>query len=270
MTRGADTDTFGGCTNAVTQPAEEEQGADDGEHELDRLLPLQLRLAARALAHVHGDLLDPQPFRLQSQQRLDLGRAAHIGPRQHGHRLRVDGGHAARRIVEPPAEPHVHRLLQQADAEAPARRRQVAVGVVSVAGREARADGDVADIRADELEQARQLGRRVLAVGVDPAAERVTALVCLAIAGGDSRPQPAVLPERDDDCAGLARRPRPCRRSSRRRSRARRRRAAPLASSASTRRQVLLLVPGGDEHDRVGRRPSPEGIARRLGVAVSC
>ncbi len=45
----------------------------------------------------------------------------------------------------------------------------------------------------------------MLAVGVDPAAERVAALVRLAIARGDSGAQAAVLPERDDDRTGLAR-----------------------------------------------------------------
>ena len=90
---------------------------------LTRLLPLQLRLAARALAHVDGDLLDPQALRLQPQQRLHLGRAAHVRLGHHGHRLRVDRGHPARRVVEAAPEPDVHRLLQQADPEAPARRR---------------------------------------------------------------------------------------------------------------------------------------------------
>ena len=171
----------------------------DGDDELDRLLPLQLRLAARALAHVHGDLLDPQPLRLQPQQRLDLGCAAHVRLGHHGHRLRVHGRHPARRIVERATEPHVHRLLQQADPEAAARRGHVALVVVALALGEARADGDVAGVRPHQLEQACELVGRVLAVGVDAPAERVAALGRLSVAGGDAGPKAAVLAERDDD-----------------------------------------------------------------------
>ena len=152
----------------------------------------------------------------------------------------------------------MHRLLQQADPEAAARRRQVAVGVVPLARREARADGDVADVRADELEQPRELVRGMLAVGVDPAAERVAALVRLAVARGDPGAQAAVLAERDDDRAGLARD-----------------RGGGVGRAVvdhehvgvgQHRRelgehggQVLLLVPGRDEDDRVGAESSSAG-----------
>ena len=138
---------------------------------LTRLLPLQLRLAARSLAHVHGDLLDAKALGLQSQQRLDLGCSAHVRLGHHEHRLGVHGSHPARRVVERTPEPKVHRLLQQADSEATARRRNVPLVVVAFALGESRADRDVTGVRPHQLEQACELVGRMLPVGIDPAAD---------------------------------------------------------------------------------------------------
>ena len=64
---------------------------------------------------------------------------------------------------------------------------------------------------AHELEQALQLGDRVLPVGVDAAAAARTVLARPALAGGDRGLQPAVLAEREDVRAVLARDARRCR-----------------------------------------------------------
>ena len=80
-------------------------------------------------------------------------------------------------------------------------RRRVPIRLVALSLREPRADGDVAAVGADEVEQAAQLLHGVLAVCVDPPAERVAALVGLVVARRDPGPEPAVLAERDDDRA---------------------------------------------------------------------
>ena len=87
------------------------------------------------------------PAALQPQQRLDLRCTADVGLGHHGHRLGVHRGHPARRVVERPSEANVHRLLQQPDAEAPARLTARSGRGIAFAGGEARSDGDVADIR---------------------------------------------------------------------------------------------------------------------------
>ena len=80
--------------------------------------------------------------------------------------------------------------------------------VVARPGEEARADRDVALVVVHHLEHAPQLGRRVLAVGVEPAAEAVAARGRLAVALGDPVPQAVVGREAHDfgaarnDCGG--------------------------------------------------------------------
>jgi hypothetical protein len=111
--------------------------------------------------------------------------------------------------VEAAPEPEVHRALEQADSETTACGGNVAVVVVAVALGEARADCDVARIGADEHEQPGELVGRMLPVGVDAAAIGVATLGRLAVAGRDARTEAAVLPERDDGRAELARPARP-------------------------------------------------------------
>ena len=110
----------------------------------------------------------------------------------------------------------------------------------------------------------------MLAVGVDAAAERVAALVRLAVAGGDAGAQAAVLAERDDDrTAPRARRP-PSRRSSRRRSRARPRRAARVASSASTAGRFSSSFQAGMNTTVSGRELIARRVQRRaIGVVLA-
>ena len=50
----------------------------DGEHQADGLAPAELRLAARALAHVDRDLDDVKAGLAQTKERLDLGRPARV------------------------------------------------------------------------------------------------------------------------------------------------------------------------------------------------
>ena len=103
---------------------------------------------------LHRHLLDPQTRLLQAQQRLHLRRAAHVRGRHHRHRLRVHRSHPARRVVERAAQPDVHRLLQEADAEAARGARLVAIGLVAVTVAKREPDGDVAGVGAHEVEQA--------------------------------------------------------------------------------------------------------------------
>ena len=163
----------------------------------------------------------------------------------------VDRGHPARRVVERAAEPDVHRLLQQADPEAPRARRRVAVGVVALARGEARADGDVARVRRARARAGAGARRRD--------------------AGRRRRPGRSTR-TRARTPRGSPRRSRPAGRGSRRtRRRSRRARARdrgggvrrpvvdhehvgirqPGAQLGEDGREAQLLVPGGDEDDGV-------------------
>ena len=121
-----------------------EQRRDHREHDEQRLLPAQLRLAARALAHLDRHLVHAQAGLAQPQQRLDLWRLGHVRLREHRQRLRVRRVHAAGRVQEGPAEGDPHRAPQERRSEAPRPRRRVAVRREALAAREARADRDVA------------------------------------------------------------------------------------------------------------------------------
>src|SRR3954465_15580380 len=78
----------------------QEERRNYGEDERDRLLAAELRLAAGALRHVDGYLLETEARIDDADQRLDLGRAALERPRQQWQRLRVDRVEAARRVAE--------------------------------------------------------------------------------------------------------------------------------------------------------------------------
>ena len=163
----------------------------------------------------------------------------------------VHRGHPARRVVERAAEADVHRLLEEPDPEAPRGRRRVAVGPVAVALREPRADGDVAVIRADEVEQPPRARRRdagrprppVRRTRTRARAPRGTRRRCPREAPGSRRTR-----RRSRRARRRRRRWRP---SSRRRSRARPRPGSSRAQLVEHARQAALLVPGGDEDDGV-------------------
>ena len=61
-----------------------------------------------------GNLDDRQSLPREAQERLHLGRAARVGLGEDRQRLRVDGVEAARRVVERPAERHLHPAPEQA------------------------------------------------------------------------------------------------------------------------------------------------------------
>ena len=243
-----------------------EQCPDHRDDEQERLLALQLRLAAGALAHVDRHLLDAKARVVEPQDGLDLRRAALVRLRERGERLRRRGVEAARRVVEGAAERDLHRSAQQTRAELPDPLRLVAVGLVARAADEARADGDVGAVRLDELEQLAQLGRRVLAVRVDPPAVGVLVLERPGVAGGDPRPQAAVLAEREHLGAVLARDVggaigRAVVDDEHVRSR------ELLVQLVEHGGEVVLLVPGGDEDQRVVTHrarvtPAAEGASR--------
>ena len=105
---------------------------------------------------------------------------------------------------------------------------------------------------------AAELVDRVLAVGVDAAAERVAVLGRVGVPGGDPGGKAAVLAEREDLGAVLARHvavpsvePSSTTRTSTSGSSA--------AELVEHRREVLLLVPGRDEDERVGHAVMVEG-----------
>src|SRR5207248_10109499 len=90
-------------------------------------------------------------------------------------------------------------------AEAARARRLVAVGREALAAREARADRDVAVVALHALEQAAELGNRVLAVRVDAPAPAVALLGRIGVPRGDPGRPPAVRLERDHHGPVLAR-----------------------------------------------------------------
>ena len=141
--------------------------------------------------------------------------------------------------------------------EPAASRRLVAVRLVPVAGREARAHGDVGVSLPNDLEKARQLVHGMLAVGVDPADVRVRIRLRVGVAGGDPLLQPTVLSEREHFGSVRARHGgRPVRRAVVDDEDVGLRQ--PGAQLVEHGREIRLLVPGGDEDERVGTRHADE------------
>jgi len=124
---------------------------------------------------------------------------------------------------------------------------------IPLSGREPRAHGDVGLVGSHEREEPGELVDGMLAVGVDPAHELVAVLVGIRVPGCDAFAKAAVLAEREDVGARVARH-----------DGGSVRRAVvddEYLTSGKCRaqlvqhgREVVLLVPGGDEDQRVGRR----------------
>ena len=244
------------------QPAEEEQRPDHGDDELDRLLALQLRLAAlRAPACAPATSSTRRPASFRRSSASTSGAPLTYGSAITGIAFAFDRSHPARRVVERAAEPDVHRLLQEADPEAARGARLVAIGARSRGRR--RSASRRRRRRLPERTRSsrrRSSSHRMLAVGVDAAAVGVAAFVRLAVARRDAGAQTAVLAERDDVRAV---------RASDGGGRVGRAvvdhehvRVGKLSRQLLEHRgEVRLLVPGGDEDDRVVRRHAPS-VAR--------
>jgi hypothetical protein len=175
--------------------------------------------------------------------------------------VRVGGDETAGGVAERLPEPEPHRPSEERRSEASGRAREVAVGRIAVSGHEARADCDVAGVRLDQEEQATQLGRGMLPVGVDPTAEGIAALVGLAIAGRDTGAQASVDAERDDSRTSLTGDVgRSVRRAVVDHQHVRLRQLSTQVVEDSG--EVRFLVPGGDEDDGLGL-----GHAARLAAA---
>ena len=82
--------------------------------------------------------------------------------------------------------------------------RAIAVRLVAFARDEPRPDRHVAGVLADERQKARELGDRMLAVGVNPAGKRIPMLCCVAPARGDTGFEPAILGKAHHYGAALA------------------------------------------------------------------
>ena len=173
-----------------------EQREPDRHDELDRAAAAERRLAVLALAHVDGHLDQPQLGVGDPHQRLDLGRLAHVRVAEQVERLVVDRVHAAGAVGDRLAQPQAHQQPQQRSAEHALGRRLVALAVPPDSGRKREPTATSHSSRAPSRASA-ELGRRVLAVGVEPAAERVAARGRLPVALGDAVPQPVVLGEAD-------------------------------------------------------------------------
>jgi hypothetical protein len=172
-----------------------------------------LEFAARPFSHVNGHLHDVETGFAEAKEGLDLRRAARVRDSECGHRSPVRCVHPARRIVEGATERGSHGAAQDGRSQPAAPRRLVAVCLVSLAGREARAHGDVGVSLPHDFEKARQLFHGMLTVGVDAADVRIRIRFRVGIAGGDPLLQAAVLPEGEDfravrprDRCGLIRR----------------------------------------------------------------
>ena len=135
-----------------------------------------------------------RPFQIEPEDRLHLGGAARVRLSEDRERLRVRRVETARSVVKRTSERDLHPAAQQPGAELANALGRVAIGLVAFAADEARADGDVAVPGAHELEQAPQLGRRVLPVGVDAAAIGVALLCSVRVAGRDAGPRPRLRP----------------------------------------------------------------------------
>ena len=145
-----------------------------------------------ALAHVHGHLEQPQLRVRDAHQRLDLGGFADIGVGEQLERAVVDGVEAAGAVGDRLPEPQSHQQAQQRGAHDALGRRPVALAVAAGLRQEAGAHGDVAGVGAHQREHAGELGRRVLAVGVEAAAVVVAVVGRMPVALGDAVAQPAV------------------------------------------------------------------------------
>src|SRR5829696_3544848 len=190
----------------------EHECAGDGEHQLHRLRPLELRLAGRPRTHVDRHLVDAQPRLAEPDQRLDLGRAREVRLCQELRGGGVRRHHPAGRVADRAAGADADGAPKDGCAEAARGRREVAVRGVAVARDEPRPESDVAVAGADELEEPPELGHRVLAVGVDAAAEPVAVLVRPCPSGGDGLTE-AGSPETRGPPRPRCVRPRRCRHS---------------------------------------------------------
>jgi transcription elongation factor GreA len=230
-----------------------EQGADHRHDQHERLLALQLGLAARPLSHVYRDLVNPKAGAHETHQSLHLRRTALVRLREEWQRLGIRGVHPARRIGKPLPERHRERASKKCRSEPAGVVRLVAIWLVALAGDESGPDRHVAGVLADERHEANELGDRVLTVGIDPTGQPVAALGGEAPAGGDTGLEPAVLRKAEHLRTTLARH---------------------LGGAVGgavvddeeisfrklggelrqDRGEVLLLVPGGDEDKQVVRR----------------
>ena len=86
-------------------------------------LPWSFDSPPHALPHLDRDLLDDGALVVEPEDRLHLRCAARVGPCEHGQRLGVGGVHAARRVLEGPAEDERHRAAQECRFRAGARAR---------------------------------------------------------------------------------------------------------------------------------------------------
>src|SRR5919109_3197808 len=193
------------ASRAPLHPPVEHDRARDRQDEADRLPPGDPRLSARALAHVDGHLLDGEARVDEPQEALHLRRAGRIRLCEDRERGRGRGEHAARGISERTAELEPERTPEQAGAEPPCGARLVAIRRVALAGDEARPDRDVAFARADAIQQATELLRRMLSIRVDSPAEGVVLPRRILVAGGDDGRQAAVLGEAEHIRAPLPR-----------------------------------------------------------------
>ena len=224
--------------SATGQPLPETRGDDersrDGQHEHDRLLPLELRLAACPLAHVHGHLVDTETCVAQAQDRSGpsarhsstAARASAVpsrSPRICRSSDRETGGGA-----RPPAS------CAAAPSRTGARRSRRTGGARTPRRSQTATDRDVADPGADAVEQPSQLARGMLPVGVDAAAGGVFAFERIAVARRDPGAKTRLTPN-ESTRAPCSRATSAVPRSTRRRRRARLRREAPARARRARR-----------------------------------
>ena len=163
--------------------------------------------AAGPLQHPHRHLLDPQPLAHRQLQRLDLGEVGRVVLAEQAHHPAVGGAHAAGRVGEALARRQGQEEAEDAGADPPREGRLVvvALGLRCVRVAVARADHQVGAVGFDLLQQARDLGGRVLAVGVEVGAEVVALAQRVEVAGLQRRAEPLVEGQGGDEDARLAR-----------------------------------------------------------------
>ena len=169
------------------------------------------RGAAGPLEHPHRHLLDPQSLAHRQLQRLDLGEVGRVVLAEELHHPAVGGAHAAGRVGEALAGRQGEEDAEDVDPDPPGPGRAVVLALGLGAGqrlgllRVARADHQVGAVGFDLGQEARHLGGRVLAVGVEVGAAVVALAQRPEVAGLQRRAEPLVEGHRRDQDAGGAR-----------------------------------------------------------------
>jgi hypothetical protein len=186
----------------------DEEDDDALEDEEGRAQRGQERAAAGPLQHPHRHLLDPQPLAHRQLQRLDLGEVGRVVLAEQRHHAAVGGAHAAGRVGEALAGRQGEEQAEDVDADLAGEGRLVVLalelgarqrlGLLRITG----ADHEVGAVGLHLGKDPRDLGGRMLAVGVQVGTEVVALAQRVEVAGLQRRAEALVEGQRRDQHAG--------------------------------------------------------------------